>query len=105
MESLKHEGVAASARRKCVLIVGSFVGNLALSRYVGGALAERLNEAGWMCTATSRKAGRVARLVDMLKTSWKSREDYSLAIVETYSGPAFFWAEAVCWLLRRLRKP
>ena len=33
------------------------------------------------------------------------RDDYDLAHVDVYSGPAFGWAEAVCFELRRLGKP
>jgi glycosyltransferase involved in cell wall biosynthesis len=41
----------------------------------------------------------------MVSTAWTRRRDYEVAQVEVYSGNAFRWAEAVCWTLRRARKP
>jgi glycosyltransferase involved in cell wall biosynthesis len=41
----------------------------------------------------------------MLTTIWRRRHDYSLAQVDVFSGPAFVWAEASCWALRRAGKP
>ena len=78
---------------------------MALSRYPGGALAERLRLNAWESVVTSRKSGRVARLLDMLSTVISARRSYDVAIVEAYSGPSFLWAEAVCFLLRCLGKP
>jgi glycosyltransferase involved in cell wall biosynthesis len=45
------------------------------------------------------------RLADMLSAIWQNREEYDVAQVDVYSGPAFRWAEAACWLLRRVGKP
>jgi glycosyltransferase involved in cell wall biosynthesis len=41
----------------------------------------------------------------MVSTAWVRRSDYLAAYVEVYSGHAFYWAEAVCWVLRCARKP
>jgi glycosyltransferase involved in cell wall biosynthesis len=41
----------------------------------------------------------------MLQTVWRVRHCYQVAHVDLFSGRAFLWAEAVCWLLRRLHKP
>jgi glycosyltransferase involved in cell wall biosynthesis len=41
----------------------------------------------------------------MLTTAWRLRDAYGLAQVDVYSGPAFYWAAAVCGLLRALGKP
>jgi glycosyltransferase involved in cell wall biosynthesis len=41
----------------------------------------------------------------MLKTVWSRRNDYSVALVDVFSGLAFSWAETVAWSLRRLGKP
>ncbi|HJU65676.1 MAG TPA: glycosyltransferase family 4 protein [Gemmatimonadaceae bacterium] len=54
---------------------------------------------------TSSQLHRGRRLLDMMWTSWRRRHDYAVALVDVYSGPAFVWAEAVCWTLRRARKP
>jgi glycosyltransferase involved in cell wall biosynthesis len=47
----------------------------------------------------------LARLFDMLTTAWRQRRRFDVAQVDVYSGPAFYWCEAVCWLLRRVKKP
>jgi len=65
----------------------------------------RLASAGWSVLITSRLRGRLSRLSDMLWTVWKSRSNYRVAQVDVYSGLAFCWAEAVCWMLRRAGKP
>ena len=41
----------------------------------------------------------------MVSTAWRHRHRYDVAQVDVYSGPAFFWAEAVTWVLRRAGKP
>ena len=88
-----------------VLIVGNFLSAAGRNRSVCEDLAERLSASGWTVVATSRRTGRLARLLDMLGTAWRTREQYQIAQIDLFSGPAFFWAAAVCWLLRRLKKP
>jgi glycosyltransferase involved in cell wall biosynthesis len=41
----------------------------------------------------------------MLSVAWDRRRDYDVAQVDVYSGPSFFWAESVCWLLRCIGRP
>ena len=69
------------------------------------ALAGRLAAAGWPIRTTSRHANRLLRLGDMVGTVWRQRQHYAVAAVAVYSGPAFFWAEAVCAALRAAGKP
>jgi glycosyltransferase involved in cell wall biosynthesis len=88
-----------------VLLVGNFLSASVGVRGVCEDLAERLRGAGWRVSATSARKNRVVRLCDMLQTTWSRRRDYQIAHVEVYSGPAFRWAEAVCWMLRLLKKP
>jgi glycosyltransferase involved in cell wall biosynthesis len=90
---------------KSILLVGSFLSTAQRSKSVGEELAEHLSSAGWKTIVTSRKMNKVARLIDMLYTVWVKRKYYQIAYVEVYSGLAFFWAEAVCWFLRRVKKP
>ncbi len=87
-----------------VLIVGNFLSSY-FSRGVCEDLAFRLSDASWSVFTTSHKLNRVARLLDMIGIAWKSRRSYKVAQVDVYSGPAFFWAESVCWTLRRAQKP
>jgi glycosyltransferase involved in cell wall biosynthesis len=91
--------------RPSILIIGSFLDTAPLDRYVSGDLAQRLSARGWRVSITSRKCNKMLRLCDMLRTTWIRRNDYPVAQVDVFSGPAFFWAEAVCCVLRRLHKP
>jgi len=87
-----------------VLVVGNFLSASIGSRGVCEDLADRLSASGWTVLTTSRKPGRIARLLDMLKTVWGKSCQYEVATIDTFSGLAFFWAEAVGFALRRLRK-
>jgi len=88
-----------------VLLVGSFLSASGGSRQVCEELAPRLSAAGLSVLTTSSKPGRAARLADMVSTCWRERRRYTAAQVDVFSGPAFIWAEAVCWTLRRAGKP
>ena len=88
-----------------VLFVSSYLSSAPLERYVSGDLAGRLSSTGWSVAVTSTKINRFARLLDMLVTVRRRAASYDLAVVDVFSGPAFFWAECVCWLLRRMGKP
>lgn len=88
-----------------MLVVGNFLSGHGRARGVCEDLAERLTAAGWAVIETSRKSGRLARLLDMAWTVWSKRHEYAVAQVDLYSGPAFSWAEVACWELRRLGKP
>ena len=55
--------------------------------------------------AVSRKPARFPRLLDMVTTAWRSRQQYDVALVDVFSGAAFFWAECACAVLRMARKP
>jgi len=68
-------------------------------------LVLKLTERGWHLITTSSRSHRVIRALDMCHTAWRARKSYTVGQVDVFSGPAFLWAEAVCWLLRRLRKP
>lgn len=90
---------------KRLLLVGTFVSGKGFNHSVGEDLAERLRAEGWQVQATSHKLNRWERLLDMMTTTWRMRDTYDIAQVDVYSGPAFGWAEAVCWELRRIGKP
>lgn len=85
--------------------MGNFLYSIRGVRSICEDLADRLSADGWSIVRTSARAGRVSKLVDMLLTTWTQKEHYSLAQIDVFSGPAFFWAELVCGLLRQLRKP
>ena len=94
-----------TASRPAILLVDSFVASSRGTYVMTASLARQLDGAGWRTLTTSSCSGRVSRLADMLYSTWTLRHRYSLAGVAVYAGRAFAWAEAVCWLLRRLGKP
>ena len=91
--------------KSAILLIGNF---LSATRGVSGVsegLAQQLKAAGWTVHTASDKPGRMARMADMLATTWRMRAHFQIAHVEVYSGHAFIWAELVCGLLARLGKP
>ncbi len=97
------DGAALATPTLPVLLVGNFGGTGA--RSIAEELALRLPQVGCPVVTTSSRRGRLARLVDMIRTTWAQRHQYAVAQVDVFSGPAFFWAEAVCATLRAARKP
>lgn len=95
----------AASDQPSILIVGTFLSQSNGNRSVCEDLAQRLPSYGWPVHTTSAKPGRVSRMIDMLTTVWSERRNYTLAQVDVYSGPAFYWAASVCGLLSLLRKP
>ncbi len=88
-----------------VLIVANLLSEMGLNRGYSEELADRLEAGGRRVVRTSAKRGRALRILDMLATAWRRRADYTVAIVDVFSGPSFVWAEAVAFELRRLGKP
>jgi glycosyltransferase involved in cell wall biosynthesis len=88
-----------------VLIIGTFLSASRHSHSVCEDIAAGLRGAGWHVTTASKSQSRAGRLIDMLHTTWRTRDEFDVAQVDVYSGWAFIWAEAVSWLLQRLGKP
>lgn len=88
-----------------LLIVGNFLSEYTGVRSVCEDLALHLAGVGWQVTTTSKRVPRIQRLAGMMGTTLLRRGRYEVAVVEVYSGPAFFWAEAVAAELRLLRCP
>ena len=91
--------------KRSVLIIGNFLSASGGSRGVCEDLAERLAANGWHVLTASRRRPKLLRLADMLLTASRHRHEYAVAQIDVFSGPAFCWAEAVAWTLRRLDKP
>jgi glycosyltransferase involved in cell wall biosynthesis len=91
--------------KSSILLVGNFLSSTLGIRSVGEDLAARLQASGWPVVTTSEKLSRLPRLLDMASTAWHRRRQYVVAQMDVFSGPAFLWAEAVCWTLRRAGKP
>ena len=88
-----------------VLFVGSFFSNVPGTSSPSEGLASYLEGHGWNVFRTSGYLERIPRLRDMMMTAWRLRDRYCVAHVDVFSGAAFVWAESVCWVLRRARKP
>ena len=54
---------------------------------------------------TSRRRNRLARLHDIVWTTFSKRKRYEVAQIDVFSGLAFLWAELACFTLRQIRKP
>jgi glycosyltransferase involved in cell wall biosynthesis len=93
------------AGRESVLMVGAYVGIARGSRQISEGIGERLAKAGWRIHFVSRRQGRLARLKDMLRSTWTMRHEYCVAHIDLFSGPAFWWGAAVCLALKWLGKP
>ncbi len=94
-----------SERPRSVLVLGNFLHDTTGTFGVCEALAAELSAVGWDVVCASRRPGRVTRLIDIMTTIWRERRRYSVAQIDLYSGAAFIWAEAACWLLDRLHVP
>lgn len=88
-----------------LLIVDNCLSAVTGVRAVAEDLAVHLQARGWPVLITSSKKTRPGRFFDMIASVWKWRREYRMANVVVYSGLAFFWAETICFLLRRLGKP
>ena len=95
----------ASPPGESLLIVGNFLSKTKLTRGVCEELAARLSTECVRVLTTSSRVSRAARLFDMAWTAWSQRKRYDVAQIDVFSGPAFLWAETVCWVLRRAAKP
>ena len=102
--SVESQGPIASSGRSA-LFIGAFLPLSQGTRGISEDLSIRMASTGWQVLITSRRSGRVSRLVDMLRTCWQRRRQYKVAIVDLYSGPAFWGAKAVCWVLGTIGKP
>lgn len=53
----------------------------------------------------SGEYNQLLRLLDMLRACWKHRREVDVAIIDTYSTSAFYYAWTCAWVLRRLKRP
>lgn len=95
----------SAAARDGLLIVGNFLSAAGGTRSVAEELAGQLKARGWPVFTVSGKRNRIARLFDMMWSAWSWRDRFGAAQVDVFSGPAFFWAEAVCQVLRLAGRP
>jgi len=87
-----------------VLLIGNYFQYGQSNPNVWHALAAHLSEKGWRVITTSRKRNKFLRLMDMLLTIYRERDNYDVAEVDIFSGPSFIWAEFCVSLLNLLKK-
>ncbi|HEY1341980.1 MAG TPA: glycosyltransferase family 4 protein [Bryobacteraceae bacterium] len=88
-----------------ILLVDNFLSGSGRNMSASEELAVQLRRSGWTVFTASSVPGRLSKAMDMVGTAWKLRKHYDAANVAVYSGDAFRWAEAACWMLRRAGKP
>ena len=91
--------------QKSILLIGNYLSVHKWNKNIWHYLAEKLADSGWQVITTSSKENQLLRLIDMLKTVWQQRKNFSLAQIDVFSGKAFLYAEACTMLLTRLHKP
>jgi glycosyltransferase involved in cell wall biosynthesis len=89
-----------------VLVLGYFVSQSGgIYRQVCEELAARLAARGWQVTSASHIGSRPLRMLHMLWTIVRARQQYSVAYIDVFSGLGFVQAELNALLLRALGKP
>jgi len=104
-EMMGAEAASESVSRPSVLIVSNFLGGARGTHPISADLSNRLREQGWRVWTTSPQWGKLRRLLDMVWTIWFRRNQYHVAHVDVFSGPAFRWAEVSALALTLLRRP
>ncbi|MGQ9663593.1 MAG: glycosyltransferase family 4 protein, partial [Kiritimatiellia bacterium] len=88
-----------------ILVVGNFLGRGLGSKQASESLGEKLADCGWQVITTSPFRAPPLRLAHMLTTAIVRRKVYQIALVDLFSGRAFIWAEWVCRILHKMKKP
>ena len=71
----------------------------------GEILADHFREIGYQVLETSQIVNRYKRLIDIIYSLIRWRNQYDLAIINVFSGPAFIVADISSYLLKVLKKP
>lgn len=87
-----------------LLFIGNHFSSSKKSNNVYKELPLQLNKLNWPTIITSKKEHKLLRLVDILWTIFRHRNEFDLAIIDVFSGLAFVWAECAAILLRILKK-
>jgi len=88
-----------------VLLIGNFLSGHVGNFSVCEDLEKKLQSVGLRVTTASDRKSRLPRLMDIVATVFRKRNDYTVANVDVYSGLAFGLAEAACYALRSIGKP
>lgn len=90
---------------KSILMVGNYLADRQHNQNAWQDLAFHLETAGYQVITTSHLQNKLLRLLEMLSTIWSRRNQYELAQIDVFSGPAFLWAFLSGKLLKRIKKP
>ena len=104
LDGLRQPGTPVAPGTSPVLFVGNFFSSVTGANSLSEEVAGHLEADGWKIYMTSHKMRRLWKLADMVMTTWRLRRRFDFGHVDVFSGDAFFWAEAVCWVLRRAGK-
>jgi glycosyltransferase involved in cell wall biosynthesis len=88
-----------------ILLVGNFLSGHDGRRTYSEDLALRLEGAGARVVRASGWYARPLRLADMVGTALGGRGGYRVAVVDVYSGQAFWWAEAAARAVKLRGRP
>jgi len=88
-----------------ICLVGNFLSRHGKTPDISEVLADRLSSSGVRVLTTSSRLFKPWRVVDMLATLLRRRNDYRVILIITYSGPSFVWALASGELARLLGRP
>lgn len=94
-----------NSSKPSILLIGNHFSDRAYNQNAWQSLATELRSAGYCVRTCSGKRNKVLRLAEMLSTIWIQRDNYEIAQIDVFSGPAFLWAYLSAKLLYRLKKP
>ena len=89
---------------RTLLFIGNFLPSPKHNKNIWHFLVEHLQNAGWSVITTSNKEKQLPRLIDMLSTVWRDRQNYQAAHIDVFSGKAFIYAWLTTWMLKKLKK-
>ena len=95
---------AQTMTNRTLLFIGNFLPSPKHTKHVWHFLVEHLQNAGWSVITTSNQEKQLPRLIDMLSTVWRERQNYQAAHIDVFSGKAFIYAWLTTWLLKILKK-
>ncbi len=88
-----------------LLLIGNFLSSKGLGYSVIEDLAEKLKKAGFGVFKASSYASGWLRAAHMIYITIRYHNQYELAVIDLFSGKAFFWGEAVAYILSFFKKP
>lgn len=88
---------------KNLLYVGNHLQNSQTNASYSAVLGPLLEQRGYVVNYTSNTSNKVLRLLDMLWTTFKTRKQTELVLIDTYSTQNFYYALLVSQLCRLLQ--